>query len=51
MQFIASLLIRWLRQLLISTIFRRDAIYCVLTNWTIQLFFYPFAGASLQLVP
>ena len=29
---------RWLRQLLISIGFRRDAIYCVLINWTTQLF-------------
>ena len=28
----------WLRQLLMSIVFRRDAIYCVLMNYVIQLF-------------
>ncbi len=28
----------WLRQLLKSIVFRRDAIYCVLMNYVIQLF-------------
>ena len=27
---------RWTRQLLMSVVSRRDAIYCVLTNWSMQ---------------